>query len=96
MTNVTWEIHRVRPTTILERMVRSTHTVHLSCVKLALSPNGQTKYPLVPHHLGVPLGASKMISEPMVRLAQTMHLFCTETNTISKRTEMRFHMIHVT
>jgi hypothetical protein len=30
--------------------------------------------PLEPYHLGVPLGASKMISKPMVRLAQTMHL----------------------
>ena len=28
-----------------------------------------------------------MISEPMVRLVQTMHLFCANTNTISKRTE---------
>jgi hypothetical protein len=33
------------------------------------------------------LGAAKTISEPMVRLAQTMHLSCTDTNTISKQTE---------
>jgi hypothetical protein len=32
----------------------------------------------------------------MVRLAQTMHLFSTDTNTVSKRTEMRFHKTHVT
>jgi hypothetical protein len=37
-----------------------------------------------------------MISEPMVRLAQTMHLSCIDTNTVSKRTEMRFHVTHVT
>jgi hypothetical protein len=37
-----------------------------------------------------------MIYEPMVRLAQTLHLCCTDTNTISKRIEMRFHMTHVT
>ena len=49
-----------------------------------------------PHHLGVALGASKMISEPMVRLAETVHLSYTKTNTISKWTEMRFHMTHVT
>jgi hypothetical protein len=49
-----------------------------------------------PRHLGVPSGVSKMISEPMVRLAQTMHLSCTETNTISKRIKMRFYMTHVT
>ena len=28
---------------------------------------------------------SKMISEPMVRLAQTMHQSCTDTNIVSKR-----------
>jgi hypothetical protein len=49
-----------------------------------------------PHLLGAPLGASKMISEPIVYLALTVHLSCTDTNTISKRTEMRFHMTHVT
>jgi hypothetical protein len=27
-----------------------------------------------PHQLGVPSGVSKMISEPTVRLAQTVHL----------------------
>jgi hypothetical protein len=52
--------------------------------------------PLEPRHLGVPMGASKMISEPMVRLAQTVHLSSTNTNTVSKRTEMRFHMTHIT
>jgi hypothetical protein len=31
-----------------------------------------------------------------VHWAQAMHLSCTDTNTISERTEMRFHMIHVT
>jgi hypothetical protein len=31
----------------------------------------------------------------MVRLAQTVHLSCTKTNTISKRTERRFYMTHV-
>jgi len=36
--------------------------------------------PLEPRHLVVPSGASKTISKPMVRLAQTMHLSCTDTN----------------
>jgi hypothetical protein len=49
-----------------------------------------------PRHLGVPLGASKIISEVMVRLEQTVNLSCTETNTISKSTETRFYMTHVT
>jgi hypothetical protein len=29
-------------------------------------------------------------------LAQTVHLSCTDTNVVSKRTEMRFHKTHVT
>jgi hypothetical protein len=36
----------------------------------------QNELPLEPRHLGVPLRASKVISEPMVRLVQTVHLFC--------------------
>jgi hypothetical protein len=38
-----------------------------------------------PHHLGVPLGTSKMISEPLVRSAQTMHLSCVKICTISNK-----------
>jgi hypothetical protein len=41
------------------------------------------------------MGASKMISEPVVCLAQTVHISCTDSNTVSIRTEMRFHMTHV-
>jgi hypothetical protein len=51
---------------------------------------------LEPHHLGVPSILSKMIPEPMVHLAQTVHLSCTNTNTISKWTETRFDMTHIT
>jgi hypothetical protein len=53
------------------------------------------KLPLKPCHRGVSSGVSKAISEPMVCLAQTMLISCTDTNTASKRTEMRFHMTHV-
>ena len=42
------------------------------------------------------MGESKMISKPMVLNAQTMHLSCTDTNTVSKQNETRFHMNHVT
>jgi hypothetical protein len=56
----------------------------------------QNEIPLVPHHLGVPSAASKMITEPMVRLAHTMDLSCTDTNTVSKQTEIRFALIHIT
>jgi hypothetical protein len=48
-----------------------------------------------PCHLGVQLGVSKTISEPMVRSAQIVHLSCTNTN-ISKQTKTRFQMTHVT
>jgi hypothetical protein len=77
-------------------MVRSTQTVHLSCVKISSLRNDQNELPLEPRHLVVPSGASRTISKPMVRLAQTMQLSCTDTNTVSKQKEVRFHMIHVT
>ena len=32
----------------------------------------------------------------MVRLAQTVHLSCTDTYPISKQKEVRFHVTHVT
>jgi hypothetical protein len=40
------------------------------------------------HRLGVPLSASKMISEPMVRLTQTVHLSSFKISTISKLTDL--------
>ena len=56
----------------------------------------RNELPLEPHHVGVRSGASKMISEPMVRLAQIMHLSCPDTNTVYKQTQTRFHMTHIT
>jgi hypothetical protein len=50
---------------------------------------------MIPHdsrHLGVPSGASKMIPEPMVRSAQTMHQSCVKIGTISKWTKASFHL----
>jgi hypothetical protein len=40
------------------------------------------------------MGASKMIYEPMVHSVQTVYLYWTDTNTISKQTETRFHKTH--
>jgi hypothetical protein len=37
-----------------------------------------------PRHLGVPSGASKIISEPIVRSKQTVHLSCIKIGIISK------------
>ena len=56
----------------------------------------RNELPLEPRHLVVLSGASKIISESMVHLALTVHLSCTDTNTISKDKEVRFHMTHVT
>jgi hypothetical protein len=54
----------------------------------------RNQLPLEHRHLGVPSGASKMISEPMVRSVQTMDLACFKITTISKWTEMSFHFEH--
>jgi hypothetical protein len=47
-------------------------------------------------HQGVASGASKMISEPMVRLAQILHLSCVKISTIPKRNETSIHLGLVT
>ena len=87
MSFVTYEYHWVRP----KRYLSVWYVWRKPCTYLALtqtpSPNRPTEIPHDPRHLGVPSGASKTISEPMVRLAQAVHRFCTDSNTISKRTE---------
>jgi gamma-glutamyl phosphate reductase len=57
---------------------------------------GQNELPLDTRHVGVPLGVSKMIYEPRVRLTQTVHLSCIEINIISKWTDTSFLLTHVT
>jgi hypothetical protein len=60
--------------------------------------------PFEPRYLGVPSTASKMISEAMVHLAQTVHLSLAQTvqlswitiSIISKQTEMSFHLSLIT
>ena len=42
----------------------------------------QNELPLETHHLGVPSGASKRISKPMVHLALAVHQPCTDTNSL--------------
>jgi hypothetical protein len=56
----------------------------------------QNELSLEPQHLAVPSSASKTIFEPMVHSAPITHLSCINTNTVSKRTKMRFHVTHVT
>jgi hypothetical protein len=57
---------------------------------------GRNELPLEPHQLAVPSRLFKMVSEPMVHLALAVHLSCVKVNTISKRTETRFHLGLVT
>jgi hypothetical protein len=63
---------------------------------ITLSLDGPNEIPHGPRHLGVPSGASKIISEPVVRSAQTVHLSCVKISTISKWTESNFHLSLVT
>jgi UDP-N-acetylglucosamine:LPS N-acetylglucosamine transferase len=68
--------------TISDLMVHLAQTIHLSFNEI----------PDDPHHLGVPSAASKIVSEAMVRLAQTLHVSCVKISTISKQTQMSFHL----
>jgi hypothetical protein len=51
--------------------------------------------PHVPRHLGVPSGASRMISEPTVRSMQTVHLSCDKIGIISKLTKLSLEPRHL-
>jgi hypothetical protein len=57
---------------------------------------GQNEIPDDPRHLGVPSGASKMISEAVVHSAQTVHISCVKISTIFERSESSFHLSLVT
>jgi hypothetical protein len=53
----------------------------------------------IPHdqcHIGDPLGVSKMISDPMLRSAQTVHQSCVKISTISKQAKTSIHLSLVT
>jgi hypothetical protein len=53
----------------------------------------------IPHyqcHIGDPSGASKTISDPMLRSVQTVHLSCVKISTISKQTKMSIHLCVIT
>ena len=55
-------------------------------LKLTMSTNGQKR------HLGVPLGASKLIFKHMVCSLQIMHLSCIKISTISKQIKPSFYL----
>jgi hypothetical protein len=70
--------------------------MQLSYAKINTLQIGPNELPLDPRHEGVPLGVSKMISEPMVCSTQIVHLSCAEINTISKQTQTSFPLTHIT
>jgi hypothetical protein len=96
MTHVTEEFHQVN----LKRFPSLWYVRRKPCTYLASTlaylQIDRIELPLDPHPLDVSLGVCKTIFETMVRLVQTVHLSCTDTNTISKWTEIRFHKTHVT
>jgi hypothetical protein len=93
---ITKEYHRVRPTRFLKLCYVWHKLYTYLALTLTLSWNGPNEIPHDPGHLGVPLGASKTIFELMVHLVKSLDLSCTNTNTISKRTETRFQTTLVT
>ena len=55
----------------------------------------RSEIPHDPHHLGVTLGVSKMMSEPIIHSTQTMDLSCVKISTISKWTELSLEPPHL-
>jgi hypothetical protein len=94
-THATYEFYWVRPQLFMSLWYLQCKPCTYPVSRLALSPNGPNRAPPDPRHLGVPSGAYKMICEPMVRLTQIEHLSWTDTNTVSKQIETRFHKTHV-
>jgi hypothetical protein len=81
---------------IFEPMVCLAQTVHLSCVKKALSPNGPKR---VSTWASSPRSTIRCIQNNLRAygtLAQTVHLSYTDTNVVSKRTEIILYMNQVT
>jgi hypothetical protein len=64
--------------------------------RLALPPNGPKQASNWASSPKSTIGSIQNDSEPMVRLAQTMHQPCTDTNIVSKRTKARYLMTHIT
>jgi hypothetical protein len=96
MTHVTYQFHHVCP----EQFLSLWYVQHKQCTYLALtltlSPNWSkwdSTRPTSPRSF---IGACKMISEPMVCSAQTVHLSCVKIITISKQIETSFHLSLVT
>jgi hypothetical protein len=79
-----------------EPMVRSTQTLHLSCVKISTISNELNQastWALSPRST---IGCVQNDFWAYGMFSTNLHLSCTDSNTSSKLTKMRFHMTHVT
>ena len=86
MTDGTKEFLRVHPKRYLSLWYVKNNPWTYVTSTLTPFANGPNEIPQDPRHLGVASGASKTISEPMVRSAQTVHLSCVKVGIISKWT----------
>ena len=81
---ITYEYHRVRP----KRYLSLWYVWRKQCTYLALTLT------LTPSLNGpIEVSQDPLLSEPVVCLAQIVHLSCTNTNTISKETKRVFHRV---
>jgi hypothetical protein len=95
MTHVTEEFNQVRLNLILSLWYVWCKSCTYLTSRLALLQMHRIELPLEPRYLGVPSRTSKMISKPIVHLVQTVQLSFTGTTTVSRQTEIRFHMTHI-
>jgi hypothetical protein len=92
---ISWEYHQVCPKWFLSWWYVWCKLCTYLAPTLTLSPNRKKRDSHDWHHLWVPSGASKMISEPMVCSAQTVHQSCFKISTISRRTELSLEPRHL-
>jgi hypothetical protein len=92
-THVTYEFHQVCPKLFMTYGTFNADHAPIFCSTISKWTKQISTRPSSPRSNA---GASKMIYEPMVGLTQTVHLSCTDANTVSKQIETRFHMTHVT
>jgi hypothetical protein len=81
---------------ISEPMVRSAQTRQILRQDSHYLQTDQNELSIEPHQLGVLSDVSKMIFEPMVCLMQTVHLSCSDTNTVTEHTKTSFHLSDIT
>jgi hypothetical protein len=79
-----------------EPMVRSTQTLHLTCVKISTISNELNQASTWASSPRSTIGCVQNDFLAYGMFSTNLHLSCTDTNTISKCTKTRFHMTHIT